>query len=79
MEGLLHDARPEIIGATVAIEDDGTFVETVAFTDEAAAREGEAKAMPSQGELADALRSFDQHAHDVEYLDLHKPWFGSKH
>jgi hypothetical protein len=78
MESLLHDARPEIIGATVAIEDDGTFVETVAFTDEAAAREGEAKAMPSQGVLADALRSFDQQAHDVEYLDLHKPWFGSK-
>ena len=77
MESLLHEARPEIIGATIAIEDDGTFVETVAFTDEAAAREGEAKAMPSNGELADAMRSFDQHAHDVEYLDLHRPWFGS--
>lgn len=77
MESLLHEARPEIIGATIAIEEDGTFIETVAFTDEAAAREGEAKAMPSHGDLAEAMRSFDQHAHDVEYLDLHRPWFGS--
>ena len=77
MESLLHEARPEIIGATIAIEEDGTFVETVAFTDEAAAREGEAQAMPSHGDLAEAMRSFDQHAHDVEYLDLHRPWFGS--
>ena len=29
------------------------------------------------GDLAEAMRSFDQHAHDVEYLDLHRPWFGS--
>jgi len=78
MESLLHDARPEIIGATVAIEDDGTFIETVSFTDEAAAREGEAQAMPTSGELADAMRSFDHMAHDVQYLDLHHPWFASK-
>lgn len=77
MEGLLHEARPEILGATIAIEDDGTFVETVAFTDEAAAREGEARAMPSHGELADAMRSFDQHTRELQYLDLHRPWFGS--
>ena len=78
MESMLHEARPEIIGATVAIEDDGTFIETVSFTDEAAAREGEAKAMAPTGALADAMRSFDQHAHDLQYLDLHHPWFASK-
>ena len=30
--------RPDILGATLAIEADGTYTETVAFTDEASAR-----------------------------------------
>jgi hypothetical protein len=68
----LHAARPEILGATLAIEDDGTFVETVAFTDEATAREHE-------GEMADEIRSQMEEArtHDVAYLDLHQPWFAT--
>ena len=37
----LHRMRPEIIGATLALEPDGTFTETIAFTDEASARRGE--------------------------------------
>ena len=37
----LHEMRPEILGGTLAIEPDGTFTETVAFTDEASARKGE--------------------------------------
>ena len=45
--GSLHEARPEVVGATFAVEDDGTFTETVAFTDEATARgqrvEGDAR------------------------------------
>ncbi len=77
METLLHQARPDILGATLAIEDDGTFVETVAFTDEAAAREGEKTAEP-EGETADAMRRWDEMTHDVQYLDLHKPWFASR-
>ena len=32
----LHEMRPDILGGTLAIEDDGTFTETVAFTDEEA-------------------------------------------
>ena len=69
----LHEARPEILGATLAIEDDGTFTETVAFTDEATARANEAKEMP--GDLAD----WEQRAtlHDVRYMDLHHPWFAT--
>jgi hypothetical protein len=78
MESLLHEARPEILGATIAIEDDGTFVETVAFTDETAAREGEAKAMPATGPAAESMRRWDHLVHDVSYLDLHQPWFASK-
>ena len=30
----LHEMRPDILGATLAIEADGTYTETVAFTDE---------------------------------------------
>ena len=77
MESILHEARPDILGGTLAIEDDGTFVETVFFTDEAAAREGEAKAMES-GPAAEAMRQWDEHVHDVRYLDLHQPWFASR-
>ena len=78
MSAVMHDARPDIIGATIAIEPDGTFTETVAFTNEAAAREGEAKEMPFQGEAADLMREFDELTHDVKYLDLHQPWFASR-
>ena len=77
MSTMLHEARPDILGATLAIEADGTFTETVAFTDEAAAREGEAKEMPYQGEGADMMREWDQLTHDLTYYDLHHPWFTS--
>ena len=69
----LHEARPEILGATLAIADDGSFVETVSFTDEASARKGEQMEMPQ--EVQDSLqRSME----DVSYLDLHHPWFDTK-
>ncbi|HET8602663.1 MAG TPA: hypothetical protein VFM09_01940 [Marmoricola sp.] len=72
MTSMLHEARPEIIGATMAIEPDGTFVETIAFTDEPSARRGEHQDMPAD------VREDLQHAFlDVEYLDLHQPWFAS--
>jgi hypothetical protein len=70
---ILHEARPEIIGATIAIEPDGSFTETVSFTDEAAARAGETKEMPA--ELVDLVG--DVYADDATYLDLHHPWFAS--
>jgi hypothetical protein len=69
---MLHEARPEIIGATLAISDDGTFTQTIAFSDEAAAREGERKEMP-----ADMRAEFESMMKDVAYLDLHHPWFAS--
>ena len=68
----LHRERPEILGGTLAIEPDGTFTETIFFTDEAAARAGEKKEMPS--EIADTLQNAMR---DVTYLDLHHPWFES--
>jgi hypothetical protein len=72
MTSMLHQARPEILGATLAIEPDGHFVETVAFTDESSARKGEQTEMPDdvRAELESAMA-------EVEYLDLHRPWFAS--
>jgi len=77
---MLHEARPEIIGGTIAIEPDGRFTQTVAFRTEDAAREGERKAMPetmpaeTRREMEDTMALMQ----DVTYLDLHHPWFASK-
>lgn len=72
----LHQLRPDIIGATLAIDADGTFTETVAFSSEAAAREGEKREMPAdmQAEFQDEMAAMQ----DVHYLDLHHPWFASR-
>lgn len=70
---LLHEMRPEILGATLAIMSDGTFTETVAFADEASARKGEAMEMPD--EVRDRLAAA---MHDVSYVDLHAPFFASR-
>jgi hypothetical protein len=68
----IHQMRPDILGATLAIEDDGTFTETVAFTTEEAARSGERVEPPEemQAELAYAMA-------DATFYDLHHPWFES--
>lgn len=72
MTSMLHEARPDIIGSTLIIEDDGTFTETIAFTDEASARVGEKKEMP-----ATVAADFAGAMTDVQYYDLHRPWFGT--
>lgn len=68
----LHEMRPEIIGATLAIEPDGTFTETVAFTDEASARASEGIEPP-----ADVRSELDYAMKDATFYDLHHPWFNS--
>ena len=68
----LHEMRPEILGGTLAIEADGTFTETVAFSDEASARKGEQVAMPD-----DVRQAMESAISDVSYVDLHHPWFTS--
>ena len=72
MTNMLHEARPDIIGGTLAIEADGHFIETVAFTSEDAARVAEKQDRPEEvmADMADAMS-------DIEYLDLHRPWFRS--
>jgi hypothetical protein len=69
---MLHEMRPEIIGGTLAIEPDGTFTETVAFTDELSARAAESQEPPPEvrAELDYAMRG-------ATFYDLRQPWFES--
>lgn len=68
----LHEMRPEILGGTLAIEPDGSFVETVAFTSEEAAREGERIEPP-----ADVRRELEYAMQNATFHDLHHPRFQS--
>jgi len=71
---LLHEMRPDILGATLAIEPDGTYTETVAFTDEDSARQGETVLPPEEvcAELEYAMQG-------AQFYDLRHPWFESAH
>lgn len=69
---MLHEMRPDVLGGTLAIEPDGTFTETIAFTSEAEARAGEQKEPPAEvrGELEYAMQG-------ATFFDLRHPWFES--
>ncbi len=66
----LHEMRPEILGGTLAIEPDGTFTETVAFTSEEAARAGEQVEPPE-----DVRKELEYVMKDARFYDLRRPWF----
>jgi hypothetical protein len=68
----LRRMRPEIIGGTLAFEDDGSFTQTVAFTDEASARRGEQTEPPP--EMREAIEALMRGA---TFYDLRDPWFES--
>jgi hypothetical protein len=68
----LHEMRPEILGGTFALAADGTFFQTVYFSDEDSARQGEGLEPPT--EVREALATIMAGA---TFYDLHKPWFES--
>jgi hypothetical protein len=72
---LLHEMRPDIIGASLAIEDDGTFTETVAFTSEEEARAAESRDYPEMP--AESRATLDEAMAGATFYDLHRPWFAS--
>jgi hypothetical protein len=72
----LHEARPEILGGTIAIDADGILTETVAFTSEEAARQGEATPMPE--DMREQIEEEFSVMQEVSYLDLHHPWFAAR-
>ena len=75
MDGL-RSVRPEIIGGSFALSPDGHFTETVAFRNEAEARESESKEMPE--DVGKAWEDAMALMQDVTYMDLRHPWFASK-
>ena len=68
----LRALRPDVIGGTVALHGDGGFTQTVYFTSEAAAREGERKERPPE------LKTLDQQVSALlghaTFYDLPRPW-----
>jgi hypothetical protein len=70
--GELRAMRPEIIGGTLALEPDGTFFETVYFTDEDRARKGEQLEPP-----AEVRTELETVMAGATFYDLTKPWFTS--
>ncbi|HEX4473129.1 MAG TPA: hypothetical protein VH085_14250 [Nocardioides sp.] len=70
--GDLEAMRPEIVGGTFALGADGTFFQTIYFTDEASARQGEGIEPPT--EVRDALAAVMAGA---SFHDLREPWFES--
>jgi hypothetical protein len=68
----LRRMRPEIIGGTFALAPDGSFTQTVAFTDEASARSGEQLEPPA--EVREGLEGMLSGA---TFYDLRDPWFES--
>ena len=65
---MLHEARPDIIGGTIAIDADGFFTQTMAFRTEAEAREGEQKSPPPE-----AQQEMDADERDDERRQLPRP------
>lgn len=73
---MIHEMRPDIIGASLAFEDDGTFTETIAFTSEDAAREAERQDTPEMP--AEVRETLDMAMQGATFYDLHHPWFASR-
>ena len=70
--GDLQEMRPEIIGGTLAIEADGTFFETISFTDQESARKGEQLEPP-----AEVRAELEWMMAGATFHDLPRPWFDS--
>jgi hypothetical protein len=74
-QAMISKYRPDVLGATLAIDKDGFCTQTVAFRSEADARAAEQKPMPAEAKrLLDQEMSLIQGAH---FLDLHQPWFAT--
>ena len=71
----LHEARPEILGGTIAIEPDGTFTQT--WRSPPRPRPERASQGDARGHVR-ASRARCSVMEDVTYLDLRHPWFASR-
>jgi hypothetical protein len=64
--------RPDLLGGYRVWTSDDSYIEVAYFTNEAEAREGEAKEPPA--ELAAQMGEFEDLMANVEYIDLREPW-----
>lgn len=71
----LRKARPDVVGGTIALHGDGGFTQTVYFTSEEAAREGERQEAPSEAPEMD--EEMAQMMREATFLDLPRPWLYS--
>jgi hypothetical protein len=67
--------RPEIIGGVAGLHEDGTFVQAVYFTSEAAAREAEQQEPPE--EMKDMMEEGMANSVEMTFIDLTQPMFQS--
>lgn len=67
--------RPDILGGTTAVANDGTVIDTNYFTSEAEARAGESQMMTP--EVEKIMERFRQLTGEVEFIDLSDPWMYS--
>lgn len=72
----IQDYRPDILGWTVAMHEDGEhYTQTVYFSSEAEAREGERKEPPPK--MQQMFSELDQLGSRPQFLDIKQPWLYS--
>lgn len=74
MAGQIRSARPDVIGGTTAFDGD-MVVQTVYFTSEKAARQGESQKPPP--EAAAQIEEWQSLIENVGFIDLPEPWLNS--
>jgi hypothetical protein len=71
----LAEMRPDLIGLTIAVHDDGGTTQLAYFTSEAAARAGESAPPPPEFEAQ--MQEMGALMGEVDYFDLRDPWLYS--
>jgi hypothetical protein len=75
-EERMSELRPDVIGGTIGWDDDGHFTQTVYFTSEEAAREGE-RALASDPGISAQMNEWVAQVEGLRYLDLSEPRMAS--
>lgn len=68
----MSQVRPDVIGGTLAWNDTGDFTQTVYFTSEEAAREGE-RSLAGDPEMSAQMDAWMAHVEGLRFLDLSAP------
>jgi hypothetical protein len=75
-EAILSQARPDVLGGTVAWPGDGSFFQTIYFSSEAEARANEGRE-PASDEEREAWAGMSSLMQVDSYIDLSDPWLHS--